>query len=221
MILPMDIERARSLRDMLSGSAWITRTRSFAGLLRTAGHDPGGLLIVGTQAYDPWHLTAHLDDAARYTGVAELAPTLVRHQVRDGAPPHLAVGLSRLETAGHGETVVVVAPDDAAEGLLSRLDDARHAGATLLVIEAGNRELQGIAHETLTILDQEPVGPAQPRESLLVPDGVVVGHDLGVAFETAQHLVSLAAGEPMSAGGARRRGRSRLGRYLDRMSGAE
>jgi hypothetical protein len=191
----VDIERARSLRESFGGSAWASRTRSFASLLRTAGHGPGGLLIVGTAAYDPWHLTAHLDDQARFTGSAELTPTLVRHHVPEGAPPHLAVGLSRLEAAGRGETLFVVAPTTASEGLLSRLDDARHAGATLLVMESGDRELQGLAHEALTIVDELPAGVAVASQGALVADGVLVEHDLAAAFETAQHLVSLAAGE--------------------------
>ncbi|MBM7790038.1 hypothetical protein [Tenggerimyces flavus] len=75
----MDVDRARALRSVLSGTAWVERTRSFARALRFAGHDSGGLLLVGTPREEPWHLTAHLDDEARWSEIPELRPTLVRH----------------------------------------------------------------------------------------------------------------------------------------------
>lgn len=217
----MDDGRARLLRELLEGTAWTERTRVFASALRLAGHDAGGLLIVGTPAEEPWHLTAHLDDQARLAGVPELSPVLVRHRVPPGAPPHLAVGLSRIEAAARGETVLVVAPDPASEGLLSRVDDARRSGATVLAMESGDRELRHLAHEALTVTS-EPGDPAATaalwRPQLLAADGVVIPHDLHAAFETAQHLVSLAAGEtPVTAGG-RRGFRDRLARFLDLIS---
>ena len=63
-------------------------------------------------------MTAHLDDKSRLSGVAELAPTLVRWAPPPGAPPHLAVGLARLEGARRGETLFVVAEDTAPVPLL-------------------------------------------------------------------------------------------------------
>ncbi len=211
----MDAEQARVLRDLLAGSDWARRTRDFAAALRGCGHSPGGLLLVGTPAEEPWHLTAHLADEARVAGIPELAPTLVRHSVPLGAPAHLAVDLARLEAARRGETVFVVAPDAAGEGLLQRVHDARRSGATVLALEAGNRELRSMAHEALT------VGPAEGRGAagVLRPDGLVVPDDAALAFEAAQHLVSLAAGEPVPSGAGKRGFRDRLARVIETVSG--
>nr|WP_106239821.1 hypothetical protein [Allonocardiopsis opalescens] len=202
------------VRELLEGSAWVDRTRAFARTLGSAGHDPGGLLLVGTPVEEPWHLTAHLADEARWSGRPELEPTLVRHRVPPGAPGHLAVGLRRLEAARRGETVFVVAPDDSGEALLERVHDARRAGATVLALESGDRELRGLAHEALTVA-AGPEGP-WPRAALR-PDGLVVPGPL--AFETAQHLVSLAAGETPARSGAWRGFTDRLSRLLDVVSG--
>ncbi len=219
----MDDVRASLVRDLLAGTAWAELTRTFAAALRGAGHGPGGLLIVGTPAYEPWHMTAHLDYEARLAGIPELSPVLIRHQVPGGAPPHLAVGLGRLAAGRRGETVFVVAPGQAPEHLLSLVEDARHHGATVLAMESGDRDLRELAHETLTVVDRQPgpgVGVAQPqrRPQLLAADGVVIPHDLDVAFETTQHLVSLAAAEAPAAVGGRRGYRDRLARFLDLVS---
>ena len=210
----MDAESARLTRDLLLGTAWVERTREFAGALRFAGHGDGGLLMVGTPAEEPWHLTAHLSDEARMAGVPELAPTLVRHQVPADARPHLAVDLSRLEAAGRHETVLVVAPGASGEQVLERVDDARRSGATILAMESGDRELRGLAHEVLTVAE----GPSSPWPgAALRADGLIVPD--GLAFETAQHLVSVAAGEVPVAVGGRRGFRDRLARLLDAVSG--
>ena len=216
----MDAARARLMRDLLAGTEWAYRTRAFARALRGAGHSPGGLLLVGTPDDEPWHLTAHLGDEARYAEVPELSPVLVRHRVPEGAPPHLSVDLRRLEAARRGETLFVVAPGPAPEGLLSRVDDARHAGATVLAMESGDRELRAIAHEALTVTGEPPEhdgGLWQP--AVLAADGVIVPRDLGAAFETAQHLVSVAAEETVTRAGGRRGFRDRLARFLEEVSG--
>ncbi|MDG4863155.1 hypothetical protein P8605_33960, partial [Streptomyces sp. T-3] len=108
----MDAVRVALLREVLAGTQWLGATRRFAGALR-AGVVPhgGGLLLVGTEAYEPWHLAAHLVDEAAWSGTPELTPTLVRHQVLPGEPAHLSVGLGRVEAARRGETLLVVAPD--------------------------------------------------------------------------------------------------------------
>ena len=79
-----------------------------------------GLLLVGTPEHEPWHLAAHLDDEAQFSGVAELSPTLVRYAPPADAPEHLAFSLQRLEQAKRGETVFVVSDENAPESLLSR-----------------------------------------------------------------------------------------------------
>lgn len=198
----MDAARTVVLRELLSSSGWVERTRGFARTLRTSTKDPGGLLLVGTPEEEPWHLAAHLDDESRLSGIAALAPTLVRWQVPQGAPPHLSVTLRRLEAARRGETVFVVAEDAAPVPLLERVADARKTGATVLTLDGGDAELEGLAHESLTVVAAD----------LVVPQ---------LTFDTVQHLVSLAAGETgwVPGSGSRRGFRDRLARALDVISG--
>jgi hypothetical protein len=181
----------------------VERTRDFARALRSSARTPGGLLLVGTPEEEPWHLAAHLDEESRMSGVAELMPTLVRWSVPDGAPPHLRVGMERLEAARRGETLFVVTPETAPAPLLERISDARKVGATILALDQGDPELEALAHETLTV----------QREASAVTFGI------------AQHLVSAAAGEPGHGGQGARRGqgirdlRGRIARLLDTVSG--
>ncbi|MFV0136318.1 hypothetical protein ACLGIH_24450 [Streptomyces sp. HMX87] len=190
----MDAVRVALLREVLAGTEWLGATRRFAGALRgSVVSHRGGLLLVGTAAYEPWHLAAHLVDEAAWSGTPELAPTLVRHDARPSDPAHLAVGLGRLAAARRGETLLVVAPDDPGAALLERVHDVRRAGATVLTLGTGERELTSMAHEALA-----------------VPDGAELDLD------TVQHLVSAAAGEnavPLPRG--RRRLRDRLSRLAD------
>lgn len=185
------------LREVLAGTEWLGATRRFAGVLRgsVVSHG-GGLLLVGTPEYEPWHLAAHLVDEAAWSGTPELAPTLVRHDARPSDPAHLAVGPGRLEAARRDETLLVVAPRGPAAPLLERVHDARRAGLTVLALGCGDGELAGLAHETLA-----------------VPDGSELDLD------TVQHLVSAAAGEnavPHPRG--RRRFRDRLSRLAESLT---
>ncbi|MBO2459543.1 hypothetical protein J4709_18365 [Actinomadura sp. LCR2-06] len=191
----MDAEQIVMLREVLSATGWLERTRDFGRALRVTSRTPGGLLLVGTPGGDPWHLAAHLDDESRLGDAPGLAPTLVRWSPPQDAPPHLSIGLSRLEEARRGETLFVVAEDEAPVPLLERVDDARRVGATVLALDGGDRELEGLAHEALTV----PAG-----EALL-------------SFDGAQHLVSAAAGEEPARGA---RGlRHRLARLLEAVTG--
>jgi hypothetical protein len=148
----------------------------FARGLRKATRTPGGLLLVGTPTEEPWHLAAHLDDESRLSGIEELAPTLVRWQVPAGAPAHLRIGLDRLEAARRGETLFVVTPTTAPVPLLERVSDARRLGATIFALDQGDPELDGLAHEAMSLAP----GPGVPG---------------GLTFGAAQHLVSAACGE--------------------------
>ncbi|MEV5881443.1 hypothetical protein AB0L74_01690 [Streptomyces sp. NPDC052020] len=193
----MDAVRVALLRDVLAGTEWLGATRRFAGALRgsVVSHG-GGLLLVGTPEYEPWHLAAHLVDEAAWSGTPELAPTLVRHDTRPADPPHLAVGLGRLAAARRGETLLVVAPRDPDPPLLERVHDARRAGATVLALGAGEGDLAALAHEELA-----------------VPQGAELDLD------TVQHLVSAAAGEnALPAPRGRRRLRDRLSRLADQLT---
>ncbi len=177
----MDAVRVALLREVLAGTRWPQDARRFALTLRTSVVPRGGgLLLAGTEAYEPWHLAAHLSDESAWSGLPELAPTLVRHRVAAGDPAHLAVGPDRIAAAGRGETVLLVAPERPDEGLLERVHDARRAGARVLTLDGGDPEVGGLAHESL-----------------------VVGGDDEVDLDIVQHLVSAAAGEN---GGLRRAG---------------
>lgn len=196
----MDAVRVALLREVLAGTEWLQSTRRFAGSLRASvAPRRGGLLLVGTEHHEPWHLAAHLDDEAAWSGLPELSPTLVRHRVPPSAPAHLAVGLHRIETAGRNETLLVVSPERPAAGMLERVQDARRSGATVLAMDAdpspSGSELRGLAHDALT---------ADPDE---------------VDLDTLQHLVSAAAGEnTLPAAGPRRRFRDRLSRLADQLT---
>ncbi|MFF9505600.1 hypothetical protein ACF1BU_17805 [Streptomyces sp. NPDC014724] len=193
----MDAVRVALLREVLAGTEWPAAARRFAGALRSSvvPHG-GGLLLVGTVAYEPWHLAAHLVDESAWSGLPELAPTLVRHRVDPGDPAHLAVGLARIEAAGRGETLLLVAPERPGAGLLERVHDARRAGATVLSLDGGDPEVRGLAHETLAVTATDDVG-----------------------LDTVQHLVSAAAGEnSVPAPRGRRRFRDRLSRLADRLT---
>ncbi|GAA1129431.1 MULTISPECIES: hypothetical protein [Streptomyces violaceusniger group] len=194
----MDAVRVALLREVLAGTEWLQATRRFAGSLRASvGPRAGGLLLVGSEAYEPWHLAAHLDDEAAWSGLPELSPTLVRHRVPEGTavPAHLAVGLGRLERAGRGETLLVVAPDDPGSGLLERVNDARRGGATVLALDGGATELHALAHDALS-----------------APEGGELDLD------TLQHLVSAAAGENSLPRPGRRRFQDRLARLAEHLA---
>ncbi|KPI31922.1 hypothetical protein OV450_7040 [Actinobacteria bacterium OV450] len=194
----MDAVRVALLREVLAGTQWPADARRFAGSLRRSVTAAGGsLLLVGTEQYEPWHLAAHLVDEAAWSGLPELAPTLVRHRVRPGAPPHLSVGLGRLEGARRGHTLLVVAPDQPGAGLLERVHDARLAGATVLSLDGGDADLAALAHDALSV--REGAGELD--------------------LDTVQHLVSAAAGEnslPERRGPRRRR--DRLARLADQLT---
>jgi hypothetical protein len=193
----MDAVRVALLREVLAGTEWPAATRRFAGALRSSvvPHG-GGLLLVGTAEYEPWHLAAHLVDESTWSGLPELVPTLVRHRVEPGSPAHLAVGLGRIEAAGRGETLLLVAPERPGGGLLERVHDARRAGATVLSLDGGDPEVRGLAHETLAVTAADDID-----------------------LDTVQHLVSAAAGENSAPAPRGRRGfRDRLSRLADQLT---
>lgn len=182
------------LRDVLDGTPWLERTQEFGRALRRSTRS--GLLLLGPRDDEPWHLTAHLEDEARFAGIPELAPTLVRWNPAPDAPPHLSVGLDRLTATRRGESVLVVA-STAPAPLLERVEDVRRRGANVFALDTGATELPTLAHETLSL--EETIEPM-------------------VSFEGAQHLVSLATTQvPMG----RRGFRATLGRILDAIAGPD
>ncbi|MFJ4960872.1 hypothetical protein EES43_07330 [Streptomyces sp. ADI96-02] len=192
----MDAVRVALLRDVLAGTRWPAAARGFALALRSSVVPRGGgLLLVGTRAYEPWHLAAHLSDESAWSGLPELTPTLVRHRVEPGDPAHLAVGLGRIAAAGRGETLLLVAPERPDGGLLERVHDARRAGARVLALDGGDPDVGSLAHEVLAVSGED------------------------VDLDVVQHLVSAAAGEngrPAARGG--RTFRDRLSRLADQLT---
>ncbi|GAA0415427.1 hypothetical protein Acor_59070 [Acrocarpospora corrugata] len=188
----MDATAVRFLREALAATDWVARTGEFGRALR-ATRSPGGLLLIGTPAEEPWHLTAHLGDEARLSGLDQLAPTLLRWAPPADAPAHLRIGLDRLAAATRGETLLIVAERQAPVPLLERVQDARRTGATILALDGGDPDLESLAHDALCV-------PA-------------LGGPL--SFDGAQHLISMAAAELPHRPSLR----ERLARLADRVTG--
>lgn len=221
----MDADQVATLRSLLARSGWLERVRVFGRVLRVSTRSEGGLLVVGTPESEPWHLTAHLDEESRLAGIPELMPTLVRWSPPPDAPPHLRVGLDRLEAARRGETLFVVSEESAPVPLLERVNDARHVGATILALDGGDPELDALAHESLSVPERSH-GPVVPARSGVLDEAEWARRAGLITFDAAQHLVSAAAGErdgagSRASGGARgvRGLRDRLARLLDTVSG--
>lgn len=191
------------LREALTRTDWVERTRAFARPLQRV-REPGRLLLVGTPEDEPWHLAAHLDDEARLTDQPQLAPTLVRWSPPADAPAHLSVTMSRLEAATRNETVFIVAPQQAPDPLLERVSDARRIGATILSIDSGDDELGGLVHERLVVPSAQPLRTTTSLDL-----------DVLLDIDTVSHLVSVAAGEHSTTNTLRHR----VARLLERISG--
>jgi hypothetical protein len=178
----VDRSEARILRELLElgrGRAWLDEADEFAAALRAAPRREGGLLLVGAEQAEPWHMAAHLSDEARLAGLGQLNPTLVQHTPRPDAPAHLAAGLDRISAAGRSEAVLIVAQDDPDSLVLERVDDARRHGARILMLGQDTPLAHGLAHEWLSV-------PADLQEA--------------PSFDGAQHLVSSAAVEARPGG---------------------
>lgn len=192
----MHTAQVDALRALLAPTGWLERTRHFASALRLRSRTPNGLLIVGTPADEPWHMTAHLADESRFADLPELMPTLVRWAPPAGAPPHLAVGIDRLEQAGRTETLLVVSAEAAPPVLLDRVADARKAGTAIFALDQGDPDLDDLASESLAVRPE---------------------HD-PLSFDAAQHLVSLGITDADQQRASMRR---RLNRLLSAISGPQ
>jgi len=62
--------QVEALRALLASSGWLERTGHFARALRGRSRTPHGLLVVGTPGFEPWHMTAHLEDESRLAAPA-------------------------------------------------------------------------------------------------------------------------------------------------------
>jgi len=215
----MNADQVAMLRALLAPTGWLERTSAFARSLRRTARTPGGLLVVGPPADEPWHMTAHLADESRLAGISELDPTLVRWEPEPDAPPHLSVGMDRLRAATRSETLLVVSGQLAPAELLERVHDVRRAGATVFALDGDDPELDGLAHESL------PVRPgAAPMSfdaaqhlvsSAVTDDGDIVGlrhAAASLAFGPGTPPATPAAGESRSL-------RAKLAKLLDTVSG--
>lgn len=198
---------------MLSGTELGSRTTQFGYALRRFTTRRSGLMLFGPVDDEPWHLTAHLDDELHRAGVEDLRPSLVRWAPAPDAPPHLAIGLDRLRDAGRGESLLVVAEETPADTLLERISDVRRRGTTIFSIGNGDKELTSLSHETLVPELLVPDGFGwSTREIQPEPQTTMVDE----GFETAQHLVSLAAADEEAGRSGWRR---RLRDAIERLSG--
>jgi len=196
----MDPAEAAYLREALAGTGLPEHSDQLARAIRRSTRTPDGLLLTGPAEDEPWHLTAHLADEARYSGIRELAPTLLRWNVHPSDPGHLRHSVTRLAEARRGESVLVVSdePDgDALAPLLERVADARRHGAAVFGLQAQPSELGSVVNDCVTVSEYPP--------------GLV-------SFEGSQHLLSLAVGAS-GAQAARAGLRARLGLLLDRWAG--
>jgi hypothetical protein len=189
----MDSLQVAALRRLVTSSVPDDDIVEFATTLQAAPQPPGGLLVVGTPSFEPWHFVAHLAEEAAASGRAELAPTWVRWQPPVNGPRHVAVGTDRLRDVDRHETILAVVNDAAPERLLDLIADGHKRGALVLALERSNPDLLDIADEVLTVPASAP--PA--------------------TFEVVQHVIT-------EIGPSRRSGRihvrSRLRALLDRQS---
>lgn len=226
----MDLTKASLLREMLTGTELSSRTTEFAHSLRRFTTRTGGLMLFGPVDDEPWHLTAHLDDELHRAGIDDIRPALVRWSPPPDAPPHLSIGLDRLQEAGRGESLLVVAEKTPADVLLERIDDVRRRGATIFSIDNGSKDLASLSHESLVpeLLvpanfgtgwvrhqvgqdhDEPDQGGAVPEETLTALREAIAG------FEVTQHLVSLAVGDDVAGQAGWRR---RLRTFIERLGG--
>lgn len=160
-----------------SGSGWTRRAWELGQQLRPASESARQLYVVGTPHHDAWHVAAHLDEEARYTGFASLRPTLLRWRPPAAAAPHLRLGLDELLHNSRGSAVLVVAPDPLGEDELERFADARRKGATLMAVTTAEDELAEFAHETAIV-------------DAVASTALTGGEDI----EFASHVVTVSAG---------------------------
>jgi hypothetical protein len=164
----------RAWVKLRTSASWLSKAWDLGQALRPQTRSGDQLFVVGTPTFDPWHITAHLDDEAQFTGLAALKPTLLRWNPPEEAPAHLSHSFAELRDASAGPTVLVVAPHALEERELEHLSDARRRGATLFAVSPRDGELTDLAHESVTLPDRSAMQDSP--------------------FELATHLLAVSAG---------------------------
>ena len=136
----MDAVRVALLREVLAGTEWLQATRRFAAALRAVRRAARRRAAAGRHrrrtSPGTWPPISTTRPPGR--GCRSCPRPWCATGSRTPAPAHLAVGLGRLEAAGRGETLLVVAPEPPGAALLERVHDARRAGATVLALDGGS-----------------------------------------------------------------------------------
>jgi hypothetical protein len=109
------------------------------------------LLVIGTPEFEPWHFVAHLAEEAKRDHRADLIPTLVRWEVPQGAPAHLAVTVSELNQLTRHQTLLIVSSCSHSPQLLERVTDAKKRGARIMAVHRDDADLADISHEMLSV----------------------------------------------------------------------
>ena len=187
----MNTEQVAALRALLAPTGWLDRTSSFARALRRSARTPNGLLVVGPAADEPWHMTAHL-----------------------------SVGLDRLRSATRSETLLVVSGQLAPADLLERVDDVRRAGATVFALDRDDPELDGLAHESLTVPPATAPMSFEAAQHLVSSSVTDDGDTVGLRRAAARLADEPGTMHVMPAAGGSRGLRTRLARLLDAVSGS-
>jgi hypothetical protein len=182
----MDRHEVGGFRRFLRALHLDATSAEFAAALGSGSDIRDSLLVVGTPECEPWHFVAHLAEEAHASGRPDLVPTWVRWAPPASAVGHLAVTMDRLSSIRRGDTVLVVAPNRASEGLLDRVDDARRFGGRVMTLHREDHDLAELSHETLIV-------------PLMAPTRT---------FDVVQHVVTSAATRPTV------RPRHRLRRHL-------
>ena len=126
-------------------------TLHFAKALGERRYTSDRLLVMGTPEFEPWHFVAHLAEEAKRDRRADLIPTLVRWEVPQGSPAHLAVSLSELSQLTQNQTLLVVSSCSHSPQLLERVTDAKKRGARIMSVHRDDEDLADISHEMLSV----------------------------------------------------------------------
>lgn len=163
----MELERSKRRLRSLASSLRLSGIDRVATAIVGHQHDSGRLLVVGTVAYEPWHVVAHLQSPA------SIGPRvgLVRHIVAPGAPAHLSMDLDELTRLGRHDVVMFIGPDAPAEPLLERLADARRRSSALFALSADSAGgvFDELADET-AVVDASRLASAQHLLAALTID---------------------------------------------------